>query len=298
MTRALTIVNPIAGRGRAAKVWERVARHTHELAGAEWVTTEAPGHARRLARDAAARGYERVVAVGGDGTVSQVAGGLAGTQTALGIIPAGNGNDFSRALGVPATPEAAVRLAFHGRVRLVDLGRVQTAQDCVAFVNVAGCGFDAEVVRRTQSRQRVGGSLLYFVGILRTLTAFRPLPMRLTLDGRVLERCALGVAVANGPAYGGGMRIAPDAVLDDGLLDVSVLGDVSPMQLLALLPRLYSGTHGSHRAVEFFRCRECTIKPLVASEVHCQADGELIQPLPATFSILPKGLLCVANPAV
>jgi diacylglycerol kinase (ATP) len=236
-----------------------------------------------------------VVAVGGDGTVSHVARGLAGSDTALGIIPAGNGNDFSRAIGVPTAPAAAARLALEARPRAVDLGRVHARREHVAFVNVAGCGFDAEVLRRTRAGGPAGGAFLYFGGILRTLSAFRPLPMRLTVDGRILERRVLGVAVANGPAYGGGMRIAPHALLDDGLLDVLVVGDVSRLQLLALLPRMYSGTHVSHHLVESYRCRQLTVEPLVARYVGCQADGELLEQLPATFSVEPRGLLCVAG---
>src|SRR5262249_50206033 len=136
-----------------------------------------------------------------------------------------------------------------------------------------------------------------FVGILRALTACRPRPMRFTLDGRAFERRAIGIAVANGPAYGGGMRIAPRAVFDDGLLDVCVVGDVSPTRLLALLPRLYTGTHAGHPAIDLFRCRELTAELLVAGRISCQADGELLDQLPATFRIQRRGLMCVVDPA-
>jgi diacylglycerol kinase (ATP) len=295
LTSTLVIVNPAAGRGQAVHVWTRVSARVPHLKEVECVTTEAPGHARRLAHAAATRGVERVVAVGGDGTVSEVAGGLAGSQVALGVVPAGTGNDFSRALGLPSAPEIAARLALDGSTRWVDLGHVRTAHQRVAFVNVAGCGFDAEVVRRTRSGRRAGGALMYLIGILQTLTAFRPVPMGLVVDGQWLERRALGIAVAIGPRYGGGMLVAPHAVLDDGLFDVCLIGDIDPLELLALLPRLYAGTHGGHHAVQFFRCRELTVEPLAAADVSCQADGELLDKLPATFGIQPRALLCVTG---
>ena len=292
LSRALVIVNPAAGRGRAARVWQRL-RDEHR--SVECVLTEAPGHARRLARDAVARDVERVVVVGGDGTVSEVAGGVAGTRVAVGVVPAGTGNDFSRALGVPTATGAAARLALEGPAQWVDLGQARIGERSVAFVNVAGCGFDAEVVRRTSAAPRLGGTLPYLIGIVRTLSAFRPRPMRFHVDGRLLERCSLGVAVANGPRYGGGMLIAPRAAIDDGLFDICLIGNVSPVQVLALLPRLYAGTHGGHRAVEFFKCRELRVEPVVSADVSCQADGELLGEVPVTFSIQPRGLLCVTG---
>jgi diacylglycerol kinase (ATP) len=162
----------------------------------------------------------------------------------------------------------------------IDLGRVRAGGRCASFVNVAGCGFDAEVVRRTPSGGGRGGPLPYLAGVLRTLLAFRPRPMRFVLDGGpALERRALGVAVAIGPRYGGGLTIAPQAVLDDGLLDVCLVGDLGPGQLLALLPRLYAGTHAGHPAVEFFRCRELRAE-CAQRGVACQADGELLGELP------------------
>jgi diacylglycerol kinase (ATP) len=292
VSRALVIVNPAAGRGRAAHSWARVTRHVRVSSDVECVTTSAPGHARELARDAARRGVPRVVAVGGDGTVSEVANGLAGTEVTLGVVPAGTGNDFSRALGLPTAPEQAFSLALERPPRAVDLGHLRVGQGTAWFVNVAGCGFDAEVLRRIAGAARLPGALAYFTGILRTLIALRPRPMRLTIDGRAVERRAVGMAVANGPRYGGGMLIAPRAVIDDGLFEVCVVGAINAIQLLALLPSLYAGTHGRHAAVEFFRCREVAVD---GDAVECQADGELLGALPASFSIRPRALLCATG---
>ncbi len=288
----MVIVNPAAGRGSGARIWQRL-QHMHS--GVECLTTDGPGHARALALEAVTRGAERVVAVGGDGTVSEVAGGLAGTDVALGIIPAGTGNDFSATLRLPTSPEAAAHLAFDGSTEWVDLGQVRIGERCVAFVNVAGCGFDAEVVRRTPATARLGGTLPYLIGIVRTLSVFRPRPMRFLRDGQPFERVTLGIAVANAPTYAGGMRIAPEAKIDDGFFDVCLIGDISISRLLALLPHLYAGTHRGRRDVEFFRCRELSVEPLSAADVSCQGDGELLGQIPATFSMQPKGLLCVTG---
>jgi diacylglycerol kinase (ATP) len=292
LKRPLVIVNPAAGRGRAVRVWDRLQR-LH--ARVDCAATERPGHARQLALAAAAHGIERVVALGGDGTVSEVADGLVGTRAALGIIAAGTGNDFSHALGLPTAADQAGQVALEGPTRWVDVGQVCIGARCSAFVNIAGCGFDAEAVRRTSAATRLGGRLPYLIGTLRTLATFKPRPTRFVLDGRPFDRRALGVAVANGSRYAGGMRIAPAARIDDGLFDICLISDITPLQLLVLLPRLYAGRHGGHRAVEFFRARELRVAPLSADAVGCQADGELVGDIPATFSVQPRGLLCVTS---
>lgn len=292
MTRhdALVIVNPTAGRGRAQRIWHHLQTEHRDLPS---MCTLAPGHARTAAADAVQRGVERIVAIGGDGTLSEVAHSLVGTPVALGVVPAGSGNDFSRALGVPRSPAEAVHLALHGSTRAVDMGRVDIAGQERWFVNVAGCGFDAEVVRRTHATKRLGGTLAYLLGLLRTLSLFRPCPLRISVDGRSFSQRALSVAVANGPRYGGGMHIAPGARVDDGLFNVCVIGDVSPLQILSMLPRVYPGTHGDHPAVDMFQCRELHIEPSAAPNASCQADGELIGALPATFTVHPGALQCV-----
>lgn len=293
MTEALVVVNPAAGGGRARQVGVRLGG-LWAAAGAQCVSTQAPGHAGRLARQAAERGVERVVVVGGDGTLSDVANGLMGTEVGLGVVPAGTGNDFARAIRVPTRPEQAARLALEGPARWIDLPHIRTRQRSLAFVNVAGCGFDAEVVRRTPAS---GGACTYVLGVLKTLMACRARVLRLTVDGQPLERRVVAVAVANGPRYGAGLLIAPAAVVDDGLLDVCLLGDLGRFELLRLLPGMYRGAHRGHPRVEFFRCRELRAVSIAPGGVSCQADGELVGDLPATFSIQPRGLRCVTGAA-
>jgi YegS/Rv2252/BmrU family lipid kinase len=293
--RALVIVNPVAGNGRAAKVWERVRRGHAGVGQIECVTSTHVGHARELARAAAQAGYDRIIAIGGDGTAGEVASGVAHTQTALALIPAGTGNDCSRNLGIPGDPVAAANLAFTGPVRAVDVGEIQTARGTARFVSVAGFGFDAEVAWRTNAVPKiVGGTLPYLLGVLQALWKYDSPRMRLRLDDRELDQPVFVVAVGNGVSYGGGMRIVPDAIVDDGLFDVCVVGPLGRLDVLGLVPKMYSGGHRGHPAVEFFRCRE--VRAESAGTVRCQADGELVGELPASLKIHPGGLQCVTGP--
>ncbi|HLZ30330.1 MAG TPA: diacylglycerol kinase family protein [Chloroflexota bacterium] len=295
--RSLVVLNPVAGNGGGPRAWQRVTPALSAAGIADWecVTSAGIGHARELARAAAQAGCERVVAVGGDGTVCEVANGVARTQTAVAIVPTGTGNDGSRNLGIPNEPIAAARLALTGPIRAIDLGEIETSRGSTYFVNVAGFGFDAEVTARVNALpKRIGGTVPYVVGVLQTLWRFRAPSMRIGLDTRTVERRVFLVAVANCATYGGGMRIAPEAVPDDGLFDVCLVGDLSRLAVLRLIPKLYSGGHRSHSAVELLRCREVHAESTV--RVSCQADGELVGDLPASFRIHPGGLRCVTGP--
>jgi len=293
--RALVIVNPVAGNGRAARVWQRVRPDVDGLRQSECVMSERVGHARELAQSAAQAGYERVVVVGGDGTMCEVASGVAHTPTAVAMIPAGTGNDCCRNLNIPTDIIAAANLALAGPVRAVDLGEIQTSSGSTHFVNVAGFGFDAEVAWRVNSMPKfVGGTVPYAWGVLRTLWHSNSPRMRISLGEHELEQPVFLVAVGIGACYGGGMRIVPDAVIDDGLFDVCVVGKLSRLEVLRLFPKIYSGAHRGHPAVQFFRCRE--VRAESAGRVRCQADGELAGDLPASFTIHPGGLQCVTSP--
>ena len=294
--RTLAILNPTAGNGKAARIWPRLRAQADAARQWECVATEGVGHARRLAAEAARGGYARVVAIGGDGTVGEVANGLAHTETALAVVPLGTGNDSALNLGTPVELPAAVTLASEGGDRLIDLGQVRTRQSTTYFVNVASFGFDAEVawrVNRMAWMKRLGGTAPYVLGVLQTLWRYTAPPMRIRLDGQALDRRVFLVAVANAPSYGGGMRIAPPARHDDGLLDLCIVRDVSRLEVLRLVPRLYSGGHVGHPAVEL--ARGCEVLAESAATVRCQADGELVGELPATFTIARGALRCVTG---
>jgi diacylglycerol kinase (ATP) len=290
----LAIVNPAAGNGRAPRVWEQVRRDVDGVRHWECALSERVGHARELALAAARAGYERVVAVGGDGTLCEVASGLVTSTTVLASVPAGTGNDSVRNFGIPRDARAAARLAASGAPRAIDLGEIRTAHTATCFLSVAGFGFDAEVAwRAKRTRRVVGGTGVYLLGVLQALRHYSSPAMRVWIDGRVVEGPMFLVAVANGASYGGGMLIAPDARPDDGSFEVCIVNRLSRLEVLRMLPSLYSGGHRHHPAVEFVRCSE--LRAESAETVRCQADGELVGDLPATFRIRPGVLRYVTG---
>jgi diacylglycerol kinase (ATP) len=292
--RALLVHNPTAGGGRAAGLLPAVTERLRSGG------VEVDQHATRSLEDArqtaceAAGAVELVVAVGGDGTVGACAAGLAdagaGTRAALGVVPAGGGNDAARSLGLPlGDPLAAAALLPRLRRRPADLALVGER----SYLVVAGAGFDSEVNRVANQRLSwVKGRARYVGALLAELVVGRPAGFRLTLDGEVHELTAWFVTVANCQSYGGGMRIAPDARLDDGLLDVVVVGDIGKPAFLATFPKVFSGRHLEHPAVTLHRARRVELDGDRALAVY--ADGEPCGSLPATFTVRPAAITVLA----
>ncbi|MEU8675804.1 diacylglycerol kinase [Streptomyces sp. NPDC048560] len=297
MTSEITLfVNPTAGRGRGAHAAQPAAS-AFRYAGfsVRTVLGEDAADALRRAREAVAAGTGALIAVGGDGMASLALQAVAGTETPLGVVAVGTGNDFARALGLPVRdPGAAGRLAARalkeGHVRDIDLGRAGERW----FGSVLASGFDSRVNDRG-NRMRWGGRFKYDLAILAELAAFEPVPYRVRIDGGpVREIEATLIAVGNGSTYGGGMRICPDAVMDDGLFDVTVVGDCSRATLLRVFPRVYKGTHLGHPAVTVHRVASIE---LAAAGVTAYADGEPLGPLPLTVTAVPGAVrvLCPAK---
>jgi diacylglycerol kinase (ATP) len=286
MARVGFIVNPASGKGRGRRKWEAAVRELASKADFSVWYTEHPGHATDLARRAADAGFTRVAAVGGDGTLGEVADGLAGTGTTLAIVPGGTGNDLVRALGVPMELKAAAELALTGKSRRIDLGRITPQRH---FINVAGVGFDAEVAQTVNRYPKyLGGTIPYVAGIVVTLLRYQPYPLELEIDGKHLFRNALLVAIANSCFYGGGMQICPEAKVDDGYFDVCIGGDVGRLDVLRLVPAIYSGGHRTHPKVELLRAKRIEIRS--SQPVSTAADGEVIGTVPRTFECLPGHL--------
>ena len=273
-------------------VWQRVEATAADLRpGLTVQVTEGPGHATDIARRAAARGVERLVVVGGDGTIQEAAAGLLGSGTVLGLVPAGTGNDFSRTHRIPRDPAAALAIALGTAGRRVDVGLVNER----VYVNVAGVGFDAEVAAWTKYRTSViRGPALYVVGVLRQLLYYRPTDLTFTIDGREETARCLLLAVGNGRYYGGGMMMCPQAEPDDGLLDVVIGGDVTKLETLGLLPKVFVGKHLLHPKVRSLRAQKVAVSG--GSHLTVHADGEPSGKLPADFRCLP-GALLIASPA-
>ena len=301
------VLNPAAGRGRGPA---RVARAldaltTSGLDVVEHVSSSMDDLAAVVA-DAFARG-RGVVAVGGDGTAGVAAGIAADHGGVLALLPTGSGNDLARHLGIPHDDiAAAVDVLVHGEVATVDLGRAETADAPPTwFTTVAGTGFDAEANRWANTQDRLTGTPLYVLAVLRTLRTYTPRAMRLTVDGVVTETEAWLVAAANTRTYAGGMLVAPSASMHDGLLDVCVVGPVSRAGFLRAFPGVFRGTHLHHPLITMQRGREVTIELLDdpgadapdAPRPELWASGERVGALPTRLTARQGALRVVVAAA-
>lgn len=288
--RICFIVNPAAGRGKALKTWTQLEPLARSLGKFEVRFTERPRHGTELARQAVAEGFDRVASVGGDGSINEVGNGLVHSQVALAVVPSGTGNDFARTVGIPQDAEAAMRVAFNGKVRPVDVGHLIGRY---YFFNIAGSGFDAAVSNtiHTAWYKKLGGTIPYIISVLQTLVTYRPQPMTVDIDGQSYSRKALLISIGNTQFTGGGMMMLPDAICDDGLLDVVIGGDVTKIETLGLLPKIFSGGHKGHPKVEFFRGKRITISS--ENQLLVNVDGDITGTLPATFEVVPGALLVV-----
>lgn len=286
MLRTLFLVNPRAGRGGARATWKRLERLVAGRRDLEAIIPSSYAETRRLAAEAVKNGLERVIAVGGDGTLDAVADELAGSETIMGAIPAGTGNDFCKTTGIPLRAEAALEVALNGAAQAVDLGLAPGKRH---FLNVAGVGFDADVATLASGYPSgLGGTLPYLLGALTTIIRWNPVEITVEVDGQRYDGPITLTAIANGPQYGGGMRIAPTARRDDGLFDVYVAEALSRGQLLKLLPQVYSGAHVKHPGVHLLRGEHVRIVP--RGPIHAHVDGDLIDPGSLTFRVRPRAL--------
>lgn len=301
-------MNPIAGNGRAHNLAPRVtawlAEHDRT---SSMIETRERGHAERLAAAASDLGHDRIVVVGGDGTMQEVVNGIMSDgelpshrRPSLGIIPAGSGNDLARDLDMPIDPLGCLPVAFGDTERAIDVARADDNRGRVRhFVVAGGVGFDAQVAhamfghRMPWQKGRAGYFLSTFIELMR----FRNRRLRLTvrdLNGEVhTERVSLLIAFANGPYLGGGMQICPGADVADGLIDLCVAGDLNRLEALRLLPGMYKGAHVGHPKVEFLRAASVHFEGDPDTLVHL--DGEPFGNIPLTVTVLPAQLDVAVN---
>jgi YegS/Rv2252/BmrU family lipid kinase len=287
--RLALIVNPVAGGGRPARSLPRVQAELRARGFEQrFEYTKSLGHARELAREAAAAG-EVAVAFGGDGLISAVAGALSDSDGVVGILPGGRGNDICRVLGIPLKPVPACGVLASGVVRRLDLGEA----DGRTFAGIASCGFDSVVNRIANETTVVRGSPVYGLALLRALPSWQAAGFEVSLDGGEVRRfTGYSVAAANSRQFGGGMRLAPDASLTDGLLDVVIIEDMSKRRFLRLAPTVFSGRHLRYREVSVLRAREVHIGATEPFTLY--ADGEAIASLPVTVRVLPAAVRMIA----
>jgi len=276
------VLNPAAGRGAAARALDPIAREFHHQGwSVEVERTERPGHGAELAARAVQAGAQRIVAVGGDGTVHDVANGLLrhgrggrGGDVALGVVPIGSGNDFAKLVGVYRhSPVRAVRRLVTAQTARFDAGLVCDEY----FVNSVGFGFGPEVVRVRNAMPGLSGFASYFVPVLRAFARFRPPRLEVRARGFAETGNMMIVEVCNGTTAGGSYRFAPDAQPGDGRLDVCLVRRVSLLRFLMAVPRVMRGTHATMREVALFQTREVAIRSL-DGPLLLHVDGELREP--------------------
>ena len=288
--RHLVIVNPSAGGGRARNALPQLEAALRAQ-GLDYrlVLTTSLEHGCEEARGAADTG-EIPVVMSGDGLIGQIGGVLAGGGVPMGVIPGGRGNDLARVLGIPTDIPGAVGLLATGSTRAIDVGEVNERR----FLGIASCGFDSEANRIANQARLIKGNLVYLYAALRALAAWKPSRFEVTLDGERRSFTGYSVAAANNKAFGGGMFVAPNAQLDDGLLDVVWVSDVAKLRFLASLPKVFKGRHVDSDEVTVLRAAEVTISADRPFAVY--ADGDHLADLPATIRLLPRALTVIAPP--
>lgn len=284
------LVNPHSGRGRAAVTGVRLKEALREAGARVHVYTgRSAVDSRRLARLAASDRPDALVAVGGDGLVHQALQAVVGTGVPLAAVPAGTGNDIARAFGRPRGPAGEVAAAIlRGRTRPADVVRLRLGDGTHRyFLSVLACGFDARVNERVNGFRFRFGRAGYVAGLLAELRSFRPIDFEIDVDGRRIAEPGMLVAVGNTAAYGGGMRVCPEAEPDDGLVDVVFVRRVALGRFLRLFPRVFSGGHIGLEEVVSERGRTVTIH---ADSGAAYADGERIGEPPLVCEVVPKAV--------
>ena len=285
------ITNPISGKGNAAAVAEQAfQRLTAEGCTGKIELTTQSGDANRIAQNAIENGAHWIIACGGDGTVHEVVNAIAQKpDVVLGVLPCGKGNDFAEALKIPTKPVEAIEVLLEGAIRQVDLGKIGDHY----FDTIVTCGYDAEVSRRvTEEGAPFSGTASYVYTAITTLFSYQSPTARLAGDFGSYEGKILLTATGITSSYGGGMKIVPEAIIDDGLFDVCIIEPVPRRTVLRLLFTLFWGGHAGHPAVRMCRTKSLTIE--TDPPILLYADGERICYTPATIEIVERGLTVIA----
>ena len=292
------IINPVAGQGSASRMHEFLERILRRRGiSHDTHITEGPGEATVVARSASAR---VVVAVGGDGTINEVANGLVGTERHLGVIPAGSGNDFIKSVGIPKNPGEALDRLLSGEPRAIDVATIRCSDgdrngNERYFVNGVGIGFDAAVAVRTKQIRYLTGVPLYLAAVFQVMGRYTSPEFSITTDHGEIAGRRLLIAIGNGSCAGGGFYLTPDAVVDDGQLDVCLIDDIPVRTILRLLPTVLWGGHKKAKEAKFLRSKHITVRS--ADKFYVHADGEIVGSNVTTVSVglVPNGLTLVGG---
>lgn len=283
------IVNPKAGHGRGLRQIDQLQRKLKENAlDYQLIATARAGHATEIARELASSGEERIVVMGGDGTIAEVVNGVVGSDIELGLIPVGTGNDLARSLGVPFNDlDGALRVLETGRVKRIDVGRERDRH----FILMVAVGFPALVAEQTNRMKRLRGPAAFFVAVYRALHRMQTVPVKLALDEKVMELECSSILVQNTPYCGGGQLMAPGASLQDGELDIIVVRPIGKLSLMVNFPKVYQGRHIEHPAFSQFRAKRVSIETPV--RLKKMFDGDLFGETPVEAEACHKVLRVV-----
>jgi diacylglycerol kinase (ATP) len=283
----LLLINPKSGNGRGDKVGKLVKQELNAL-GIQYLDVSADS-AQESQKNLKSKlkenqRFEGLFLIGGDGTVNLAVQELVGSGLGIALIPAGTGNDFARTLNLKLkNPEQLIKYYISNKPSLIDVGKVGEKY----FVDVLSTGFDSMVNERANAMKRIKGRAKYNISILLVLSTFKPKSYRFSIDGFSFESKAMLIAVSNGICYGGGMKVTPDAKIDDGLFDILILSPVSKFEFLKVFPKVFSGKHTTHPAVKILRGRSVEID----SDAVAYADGERVGPLPVKARVIERSLL-------
>ncbi|GJQ51717.1 MAG: diacylglycerol kinase [Anaerolineaceae bacterium] len=296
------ILNPMADMGNAWRVARDLRSITEQHGNVTWSGTVYPGHAIELAREASEEGYERVIAMGGDGTVHEVVNGIMqapeGKRPILGVVPVGSGNDFAHGIGVVKQSDQALRHALGGEASTIDLALMTDGNGRkVYFDNTLGVGFGAMVTIRSHRLPLLRGFLMYLVSVIQAIVVdHNPITMKIQTDSENWEQKVIYLVLCNGPREGGGFLIAPEAKVDDGILHYAMITDVSRAMMFRIVPEVMKGTHGRFKEVKMGTCKKFSVSADRPLYIH--TDGEIFAGLGTdvrnvSFEVLPSALKVV-----
>ena len=295
------ILNPNAGKGKGKKDWNRIS----EILTANGLKysvrfTERKGEATEFTRELIAGGYKRIISIGGDGTLNEIVNGIftqdnrSPSEIILSMIPVGTGNDWGRMFGIPLVYEGSAQVISEEKTMLHDIGVIDYSSGKEKqrryFLNIAGMGFESVVVFKTNKQKEKGKSskAIYFINLLSSLISYRNTKAEITIDGKTSMARIFSINVGNGRYCGGGMRQTPDAIPDDGLLDITVIKEMGRLEIIRNLNLLYDGTILSHPKVDGYRSDN--LKVSSESLLYVEADGESLGHGPAEFGIIPSAI--------
>lgn len=299
------IRNPISGNGLGHKEWPIIeAEFRQQGIAYKAAKTRYHLHAIEIARNAVDEGFRKFIVIGGDGTLNEVANGILNqkevpaTELRLGLIPIGKGNDWASAMNLHGSYERLVSILKKGDTFLQDVGVINyqddEAQKTRYFVSMAGCGFDGFVARKINEKVASGKKLTkvtYLLSIFRYMMGFKPVNLEYQVNGSVISNKVFSLAIGINKCNGGGMMQAPDAIMDDGYFDITVIRDFTKIEILFNIIRLYNGKFVRHRKVDQYRTEFMVLN--AAEQVIIETDGESLGILPATIEILPRHLFAV-----